>query len=126
MKRVWLVALSAALSAATMTITTDGAMARRGGGGVHAGGHGGLHGGNINRHPGGGAHFAGYRRPGGAGWHGNYAGWRGGNWGRGVGWGVGAAGLAVGAAAASAYGYDGTYAPAYSYPACGYPDYPPC
>ncbi|MGA7005428.1 MAG: hypothetical protein WCF47_07615 [Pseudolabrys sp.] len=44
----------------------------------------------------------------------------------GVGWGVVAAGLAVGAAAASAYGYDGTYAPAYSYPACGYPDYPPC
>jgi hypothetical protein len=116
MKRVWLVALSAVLSAATMTITTDGAMARRGGGaGVHAGSHS--------------AHFAGggNRRPGGAGWHGNYAGWRGGNWGRGVGWGVGTAGLAVGAAAAaSAYGYDGTYAPAYSYPACGYPDYPPC
>jgi hypothetical protein len=40
MKRVWLVALSAVLSVATMTITTDGAMARRGGGaGVHAGSH---------------------------------------------------------------------------------------
>jgi hypothetical protein len=111
MKRLWLVTLSAALSAATMMITTDGAMARRGG--VYAGG---VHVGNINRHPG---------------WHGNYAGWRGGNWRR-VGWGVGAAGLATGAAAASAYAYggaypyDGTYAPAYYYPNCGYPDFPPC
>jgi hypothetical protein len=91
MKSVWLVALLAALSATTMMITTDSAMARRG---VHAGVHG-VHVGNINRHPG---------------WRGNYAGWRGGNWRR-VGWGVGAAGLAIGAAAAaSAYNYDGTYA----------------
>jgi hypothetical protein len=67
MKSVWLVALLAALSATTMMITTDSAMARRG---VHAGVHG-VHVGNINRHPG---------------WRGNYAGWRGGNWRR-VGWG---------------------------------------
>jgi hypothetical protein len=124
MKSIWLVALSAALSAATVTITTDGAMARRvAGGGVHVGGHGGVHAGNINRHPGVGAHYAGYRHPGVARWHGNYAGWRGENWRR-VGWGVGAAGLAIGAAASSAYNYgtypyadtyayDGTYAPTY-------------
>jgi hypothetical protein len=108
--------VAALVAAGSLTLAPE-AMAF-GGGGFHGGGfHGGGFGGG-GWHGGGGWRGGGW---GGGGWRG--AGWRGGGWGGGwgPGWGLGAAGLGLGLAAASAWPYDDGYYgwnDGYGYPSC--------
>ncbi len=113
MKRVWLVALSAATVTASMAVAMDDASAARRSG-INRGG---VHAGNINRRPAA-VYRAGVNRSGLAyrSGYGNRVGWNH-NWNYwgnpGLGLGLAATGLAIGAtaASASAYNYDSGYYP---------------